>query len=69
MLVVGGMKILKAEVKDIQLDLNWKADEWQSCADLVHSAEFRKLQDKVEETLKKAGDEKGKGEGKGKKGH
>ena len=68
-LVVGGMTILKAEVKDNQLDLNWKADEWKSWADLVDSTEFRKLQDKVEETLKKAGDEKGSGEGKGKKGH
>ena len=60
---------MKAEVKDNKLELNWTADEWKSWTDFVDSTEFRKLQDKAEETLKKAGDDKGKGEGKGKNGH
>ena len=68
-LVIGGVTVLKAVVHDYQLKLDWASDYWKNWAELVDSQEFKKLLGRAEESLKKARDDKGKGDGKGKKGH
>ena len=44
-------------------------EEWKDWREFVESSEFNLLMKKAEETLKKAADNKGKGDGKGEKGH
>ena len=68
-LEVAGKPRLSAAVRDMQLHLNWVDEEWKTWDELQESQEMKLLKDKAEETLRKAGDAKGKGDGKGKNGH
>ena len=68
-LAIGGITVLKAFVQDYQLQLDWTSDYWRNWEELVGSQEFKSLLGRAEESLKKARDDKGKGDGKGKKGH
>ena len=67
-LLVSGSSVLKAVVKDHRLELDWLSPEWRDWKELTDSIEVGTLIKKAEETLKKAAENKGKGEGKGKKG-
>ena len=68
-LSVGGSQILTASIEANRLTLEWTREEWKDWVEFVESSEFKLLMKKAEETLKKAADNKGKGDGKGKKGH
>ena len=68
-LVIGGLPVLKAVVQDYKLNMEWTSDYWKNWTELVDSKEFKKLCQRAEETLAKAKDDKGKGDGKGKKGY
>jgi len=66
---VGGNPVLKATVAANRLALEWMSQDWKDWKELVDSSEFKKLVEKVDETLQKAAEARGKGNGKGKKGH
>ena len=68
-LSVGGSQILTASIRSTGLAIDWKREDWKEWTEFVDSSEFKKLMAKAEETLQKAADNKGKGDGKGKKGH
>ena len=68
-LSVGGSQVLKASIEANRLRLEWMSQEWKDWKEFVDSSEFNLLMKRAEETLKKAADNKGKGDGKGKKGH
>ena len=68
-LSVGGCPVLTATIHANHMVIDWTSKEWKEWKDLVDSCEFKKLSEKAEETLKKAEENKGKGDGKGKKGH
>ena len=68
-LSVGGCPVLTATIHANHMVIHWTSKEWKEWKDLVESCEFKKLSEKAEETLKKAEENKGKGTGKGKKGH
>ena len=68
-LYIGGSQILTASIEANRLTLQWMHEEWKDWREFVESSEFNLLMKKAEETLKKAADNKGKGDGKGEKGH
>ena len=68
-LVIGGITVLKVVVQDYQLKLDWTSDYWKNWTELVDSHEFKNLLGRAQESLKKARDDKGKGDGKGKSGY
>ena len=68
-LSVGGTQILTAAIDSNRLVIDWKSQDWKEWNDFVGSSEFKKLVEKAEKSLKSATDDKGKGDGKGKKGY
>ena len=69
LLSVGGTPILTTTIDSNSLILDRTSQDWKDWNELVGSSEFKVLMDKANETLKKAADDEGKGDGKGKKGH
>ena len=68
-MTVGGNPVLKATVAANRLALEWMSQDWKDWKELVDSSEFKKLVEKADEALQKAAEARGKGNGKGKKGH
>ena len=58
-----GKEVLQASLKDAQLGLEWKSDEWKNWDGLTNSEEFQELVKRANDKLNKVG-HKGKGKGK-----
>lgn len=68
-MIVGGVPVLHACVKQKELVLNWLDASWEKWDELQESPELRKIIDEAKAKLKEFFEKGGKGKGAGGKGH
>ena len=62
---VQGKQVLKTQVKDDALKLEWISSDWEQWQELQNAVEFKQLAENINDSLNKAKEWRSKGKGKG----